>query len=151
MGRKDTHMLKIILFFVIAAVIEVIQMTVLSKPHINEKADPDAVVVTAYRGASFPDVYDEKEGRNVSSYKYVWEYQGKEHSITLCDSNFNQWERYIGDFAGRPDFVPEINITVNRNTGKYYVPKNVRERKRNDLPSLVISAAVSWFIVSMFF
>ena len=144
-------MLKIILFFVIAAVIEVIQMTVLGNPHANEKADPDAVVVTAYRGASFPDVYDEKSGRNVSSYKYVWEYQGKEHSITLCDSNFNQWEPYIGDFAGRPDFVPEINITVNRNTGKYYIPKYVRERKRNDLLSLVISAVVSWLIVNMIF
>ena len=144
-------MLKIILFFVIAAVIEIIQMTVLSKPHINGKADPDAVVVTAYRGASFPDVYDEKSGRNVSSYKYVWEYQGKEHSITLCDSNFNQWEPYIGDFAGRPDFVPEIKITVNRNTGKYYIPKYVRERKRNDLLSLVISAVVSWLIVNMIF
>lgn len=144
-------MLKTILFFLIAAVIEVIQMTVLSNPHSNEKADPDAVVVTAYRGDSFPDVYDEKSGRNVSSYKYVWEYQGKEHSITLCDSNFNQWEPYIGDFAGRPDFVPEINITVNRNTGKYYIPKYVRERKRNDLLSLIISVAVSWLIVNMIF
>ena len=127
-------MLKIILFFVIAAVIEVIQMTVLRNPHSNEKADPD-----------------EKSGRNVSSYKYVWEYQGKKHSITLCDSNFNQWEPYIGDFAGRPDFVPEINIAVNRNTGKYYIPKYVRERKRNDLLSLIISVAVSWLIVNMIF
>lgn len=110
-------MLKIILFFVIAAVIEVIQMTVLNNPHSNEKADPDAVVVTAYRG----------------------------------DSNFNQWERYIGDFAGRPDFIPEINITVNRNTGTYYIPKYVRERKRNDLLSLIISVAVSWLIVNMIF
>jgi len=126
-------------------------MTALSKTRTSEKADSDAVVVTAYRDASFPDVYNEKEGRHVSSYKYVWKYQWKEHSITLCDSNYDQWVRYIGDFAGRPDFVPEINITVNRNTGRYYVPKNIRERKRSDLVSLVISAAVSWFIVSMFF
>ena len=37
-------MLKMILFFVIAAVIEVVQMTVLSKPKVSEKADPNAVV-----------------------------------------------------------------------------------------------------------
>lgn len=144
-------MLKIILFFVIAAVIEALQMTVLSKPHIDKKADPDAVVVTAYRDAPFPDVYNEKAGRSVSSYKYVWEYQGKKHSITLCDYNGDQWTPYIGSFAGRPDFVPELRITVNRNTGKYYIPRAVRERKREDLLSLVISVAVSWMIVNMIF
>ena len=144
-------MLKMILFFVIAAVIEVVQMTVLNKPKSSEKADPNAVVVTAYRDTPFPDVYDEKAGRTVSSYKYVWEYQGKKHSITLCDSHGRQWEHCISDFAGRPDFVPEINITVNRNTGKYYVPENIRARKRSDILSLVISVAVSWVIVSMIF
>lgn len=60
-------MLKIILFFAIAAVIEVIQMTVLRKPLASEKTDPDAVVMTAYRGASFPDTYDEKEGRVIAA------------------------------------------------------------------------------------
>ena len=144
-------MLKMILFFAIAAVIEVVQMTVLSKPKVSEKADPNAVVVTAYRDAPLPDVYDEKAGRSVSSYKYVWEYKGEKHSMTLCDSHGRQWERCISDFAGRPDFVPEINVTVNRNTGKYYVPQNIRAIKRSDLLSLVISVAVSWVIVSMIF
>ena len=144
-------MLKMILFLVIAAVIEALQMTVLGKPHIDKKADPDAVVVTAYRDAPFPDVYNEKTGRSVSSYKYVWEYHGKKHSITLCDYNGDQWTPYIGSFAGRPDFVPELRITVNRNTGKYYTPRAVRERKREDLLSLVISVAVSWMIVNMIF
>ena len=145
------HMLKMILFFAIAALIEVLQMTVLSKPHADEKTDPDAVVVTAYRDVPFPDVYNEKAGRSVSSYKYVWEYKGKRHSITLCDYNGDQWTPYIGSFAGRPDFVPELRLTVNRNTGKYYIPRAVRERKREELLSLIISVAVSWMIVNMIF
>lgn len=146
-------MLKIILFFVIAAAIEAVQMIACSRSKAGEwpKADPDAVVVTAYRDVPFPDVYNKKAGRSVSSYKYVWEYQGKKHSITLCDYNGDQWTPYIGSFAGRPDFVPELRITVNKNTGKYYIPRAVRERKREDLLSLVISAAVSWMIVNMIF
>lgn len=139
------------MFFLIAAVIEIIQMTVLKAPEQKEKTDPNAVVVTAYRDTPFPSVYDEKAKRIVSSYRYVWEYQGKKHSMTLCDYSGNQWEHCISEFAGRPDFVPEIKMTVNRNTGKYYISKEMRERKRNDLLSLVISLAASWVIVNIVF
>lgn len=144
-------MIKILVFVVIAAVIEVILMKVFNQSDAGAKTDPDAVTVTACRDAPFPDVYDEKEGRSVSSYKYVWEYRGKKHSITLCDSRGSQWEHCISDFAGRPDFVPEISITINRNTGRYYVPENVRARKRNDILSLFISLAAGWFITNMIF
>ena len=112
------------------AVIEVIQVVVLERPEREEKPDPDAVVVTAYRDTPFPSVYDEKAKRFVASYRYVWEHQGKKHSMTLCDYNGNQWKHCISEFAGRPDFVPEIEITVNRNTGKYYIPREVRKRKK---------------------
>lgn len=144
-------MIKMIVFAAIAAVIEVIRMTAFNKSDAGGKADPDAVTVTAYRDEPFPDVYDEKEGRSVSSYRYVWEYRGKKRSITLCNSRGNHWEHCISDLAGRPDFVPEISITVNRNTGRYYVPENVRARKRNYLLSLVISLAAGWFITNMIF
>lgn len=144
-------MIKMIVFAAIAAVIEIIQMTAFNKSAAGGKTDPDAVTVTAYRDEPFPDVYDEKEGRSVSSYRYVWEYRGKKHSLILCDSHGRQWEHCISDFAGRPDFVPEISITVNRNTGRYYVPENVRARKRNDLLSLVISLATGWVITNMIF
>lgn len=39
--RKDLYMLKTILFFLIAAVIEVIQMTMLKAPEQKEKTDPE--------------------------------------------------------------------------------------------------------------
>lgn len=144
-------MIKMIVFVVIAAVIEVILMKVFNQSDAGAKTDPDAVTVTAYRDTPFPDVYDEKAGRNVSSYKYVWEYRGKKHSITLCDYRGSQWEHCISDFAGRPDFVPEVSITVNRNTGRYYVPENIRVRKRNDILSLFLSVLASWFITNMIF
>ena len=142
-------LLKLILFFAIMAVIEVIQIVVLERPEQEEKPDPDAVVVTAYRDTPFPSVYDEKAKRFVTSYRYVWEYQGKKHSMTLCDYNGGRREHCISEFAGRPDFVPEIEVTVNRNTGKYYIPGEVGKRKKNDLLSMVVSLSLIWVIVTV--
>lgn len=145
-------MFKFVLIFVIAAVIEAIQMVVIKDSFFEGESDPDAIPYMAHR-VDFPSfgyipgrtTYDEKHGRNVTDYKYEWEYQGKRHTINVTDNPNSQYEHYMSTFP------EEISITINRKTGKYYVAKNVKSRGYKYLLTLAVSLLISYFITCFIF
>ena len=144
-------MFKLTLICLVAAVIEAIQMLVIKKDFFYGKQDPNAVTWTAHRDdvPAFNYIpgrttYDDKHGRYVADWRYKWEYRGKEHTIRVCDDPNSQYEHYMVTFP------EEITLTIHRDTGKYYVPKNEKARGRKYLLSLVISFLAGAFIVNMF-
>ena len=147
----NNAMFKLILICLVAAVIEAIQMVVIKKDFFCGKQDPNAVTWTAHRDdvPAFNYIpgrttYDDKHGRYVADWRYKWEYRGKEHTIRVCDNPNSQYEHYMMTF-------PEtITLTIHRDTGKYYVPKNERARGGKYLFSLFISLLAGAFIVNMF-
>ena len=142
---------KLILICLVGAIIEVLQMVLIKKGYFLGKPDPDAVTVVAHKvhEPSFNYIpgrqtYDDKSGRYVIDWKYEWEYEGKKHSIMYCNNPNSQYEHYMMTF-------PEtITLTIHRDTGKYYVPKNERARGGKYLFSLFISLLAGAFIVNMF-
>lgn len=145
-------MYKLMLTFLIAAVIEALQMMLIKKDYFEGKDDPNALTYIAHRvdKPSFNYIpgrttYDEEHGRYVADWKYEWEYKGKKHTIRVCDDPNSQYEHYMLTFP------EEITLTIHKGTGKYYVPKNERARKRKYLLSLAISLIISYFLTSLIF
>ena len=143
-------MLKIILFLLIAAGIEALQMITIKKSYYEGKSDPNVITYVAHkvRTPSFNYIpgrttYDEKSERYVTDWKYEWEYQGKRHTIMFCDNPNSQYEHYMSTF---PD---DITITIHKETGKYYVAKNLRSRGTKYLLSIFISLIVSYFVTGL--
>jgi hypothetical protein len=134
-----------------AAVIEALQMIVVSKDYYEGKPDPDAITWTAHKDHKpafnyIPgrSTYDDKHKRYVTDWRYEWEYKGRTHTIMVCDNPNSQYEHYMATF-------PEtVTLTIHKDTGKYYVPKNERARKRKYLLSLAISFLAGVCIVNMF-
>ena len=65
--------------------------------------------------------------------------------MMFCDDPNNQWAHYLMTF---PD---EIEITIHKVTGKYYVSKVVRARRCNELATLIASMVISYIITNMIF
>lgn len=147
-------LIKLIVFTLIAAAAEIAILVIEKHQNgsVKIKEDPMALPYKAYK-VTEPDfnyvpgrtTYDEKSKRFVTDWKYEWEYQGKKHSMMFCDDPNNQWAHYLMTF---PD---EIDITIHRATGKYYVSKVVRAHKRNELATLIASMVISYIITNMFF
>lgn len=148
-------MARFIVVMVVAVVIEALQMILIKDSYFKGKPDPDAIKVTAYKNHE-PRInyipgshdYDEKHKRYVTLWEYCWEYKGKKHTIRCSDdpNNQHQWlEHYM------PTFPEEAQVTINKNTGKYYMPKNVRAQSRKYFLSLIISLVISYFITGIFF
>lgn len=147
----NNAMFKLILICLVAAVVEAAQMLLIKKDYFDGKSDPDAIAWTAHKDnvPAFNYIpgrttYDDKHKRYVTDWRYKWEYKGKEHTIMVCDNPNSQYEHYMVTFP------EEITLTIHRNTGKYYVPKNEKARGRKYLLSLVISFLAGAFIVNMF-
>ncbi|MBR4462582.1 MAG: hypothetical protein IKS51_08395 [Erysipelotrichaceae bacterium] len=144
-------MLKFVLVFLLAAVIEAVQMMLINKNYFEGEKDPEALEYIAHRidTPSFGYVpgrssYDEKHGRHVREYKYEWEYQGKKHTLWASDNPSCRYERYV-------ETLPEdITITIHKKTGKCYVPKNEKARAIKYLLTMAVSLVISYFIVSLF-
>ena len=143
-------MVKLIVFTLIAAAIEVVLLVAGKNSRTAEKTDPMAVRYIAHKVTepSFNYIpgrqtYDEKSKRYVIDWKYEWEYQGKRHSMMFCDNPCSQYEHYLTVF---PD---EIEIIIHRETGKYYVPTTHRAASRNSLATLLVSMLLSWVITSL--
>lgn len=144
-------MFKLILICLVAAVIEAFQMITIKKSYFEGKGDPNAISCTAHKvhEPSFNYIpgrqtFDDKSGRYVIDWKYEWEYKGKKHSIMFCNNPNSQYEHYMAAF-------PEnITLTIHKETGKYYVPKNVRAQGNKYLLSLAISLIVGYVVVSLF-
>ena len=144
-------MIKFIIVLLGAAVVEVLQMILLRDFYSKGDGDPNAIPYVARKvfAPSFgytpgETTYDEKYKRYVTGYKYEWEYQGKKHTMRFSDNPNNRYEHYLSTF---PD---EITITIHKDTGKYYVGKDVRTMRNRYLISIVVSVAVSYFVTSLF-
>ncbi len=90
-------------------------------------------------------IFDDKSGRVVTDWKYEWEYQGKRHTIMFCDNPNSQYEHYLMTF---PD---EVDITINKKTGKYYVSKIRRAAGFRSLMLILIPVIISLIITSLIF
>lgn len=142
--------LRLIAFVIIAVVIEVPLLLKARNTSGREQEDP---MVLPYKARKVTEpsfnyipgrsTYDDKSGRFVTDWKYEWEYRGKKHSMMFCDNPNSQYEHYLMVF---PD---EIDITIHRETGKYYVSKTVRTAGRRNLWILLIAVAASWFITGL--
>lgn len=133
-------------YLFVTAVIEfILVMTFRDKLNAHEE-DPNALKYTAHKdydetlgyfpGKSF---YDDKHGRNVTMYRYKWEYLGKKHSVMFTDNPNNQWEHYPMTFP------EEITITINRKTGKLYRDKG----ERAVLYKYLLTVAASFVIAAI--
>lgn len=145
-------MIRFIVFIVMTAVLEIL---ILAREKSNPpqiKEDPLALTVKARRvdepafgyipGRS---TYDDKSERYVIDWKYEWEYQGKKHSMMFCDNPNSQYEHYLTTFP------EEIDITINRNTGKHYVSKTARAAGARSLMQLLVPALISWIVTGWIF
>ena len=150
--RRNVELLKLVVFTVIAVIIELVLITGEKRRNVSPKPDPLALPYKAHRvdEPSFGYIpgrqtYDEKAKRYVIDWKYEWEYQGTTHTMMFCDNPFSQWENYLTTFP------EEIDITINKNTGKHYVSKTARAASRSSLAKLLISLFLSGVITSIIF
>lgn len=146
------EVIRFIVFIVITAVLEIILLVRDRKDPPEVREDPLALRYKAKRvdEPSFGYIpgrstYDDKSKRYVIDYRYEWEYQGKKHSMMFCDNPNSQYEHYLSTFP------EEIDITINRNTGKYYISKTVRKAGFRSLMQLLIPALISWIITGWIF
>lgn len=145
-------MLRLIVFVIIAACIEAFMLVRRNNQMGSVKKDPMAIPykATKVEEPSFNYIpgrttYDDKSGRFVTDWKYEWEYKGKKHTMMVCDNPNSQYEHYMTVF---PD---EIDITIHKETGKYYVDKVTRSKSRSSLLILVIAMGLSWIITGLIF
>ena len=145
-------MAKFIIFILIAAGIEVAMLIGEKRRNIALPADPAALPYKARRvdEPSFGYIpgrstYNEKTQRYVTDWKYEWEYRGEKHTMMFCDDHFSQYEHYLATFP------EEIDITIHKETGKYYVSKTARAASRKSFLTLIIPIVLSWIITSMIF
>ena len=143
-------MFKLFVFVIVTAVIEVAILFVQRNKQSPVKEDPMALPYQARRvdepGFNYipgRQTYDDKSKRYVIDWKYEWEYQGKKHSIMVCDNPNSQYEHYMATF---PD---EIGITIHKKTGKYYVSKVQKAQSRRSLWTLFMSMLLGWIITNM--
>lgn len=140
-------MTRLIIFTVISAVIEMLLLLKNKDSYGMEKEDPMVVHYKAHKvnepGLNYipgMSTYDEKSKRYVSEWKYEWVYRGKKHSMMFHDNPNYQYGHYLTVFHD------EIDITIHKETGKYYISKTVRAKKRQNLRTLLISMLVGWVI-----
>lgn len=141
------NILRLFVFAVSSVIIEAFILTRQKNKALPVQEDPMALSYKARKvdEPSFNYIpgrttYDEKSKRYVTDWKYEWEYKGKKHNMMFCDNPNSQYEHYLTVF---PD---EIDITIHKETGKYYVSRTVRAQKRQNLRTLLISAILGWII-----
>ncbi|MBQ1321158.1 MAG: hypothetical protein IIY53_05865 [Solobacterium sp.] len=143
-------MLELFVFVIVTVIIEITILSVQKNKQEPVEEDPMALPYKARR-VEEPEfnyipgrqTYDDKSRRYVIDWKYAWEYQGKKHSIMVCNNPNSQYEHYM------PTFPDEINITIHKETGKYYISKVQKAQSRRSLWTLLISMLLGWVITNM--
>ena len=145
-------MVRFIAFAVLAVIIELFLLMAAKNKSEPVEKDPMALPYKAHKvnEPSFNYIpgrqtYDDKSKRFVIDWKYEWDYQGKNHSMMFCDNPNSQYEHYMAVFP------EEIDITIHKETGNYYVSKEQRAASRESLWTLLVSMVLSWVITGLIF